>query len=125
MCSKCALTSFAIVLSPAVALLVVVTKSSFCVHYVLLVERMLGCVGVHELLEDPREVRGLNVSRRGHGLGHVVIGDDHGGDVRRLRLPDEELPQVLLVLRGVPQPASFAKIIQNKKKNMYSLQVIV
>ena len=41
----------AIVLSPAVALLVVVTKSSFCVHYVLLVERMLGCVGLHELLE--------------------------------------------------------------------------
>ena len=29
---KCALTSFAIVLSPAVALLVVVTKSSFCVQ---------------------------------------------------------------------------------------------
>ena len=52
MCAlKCALTSFAIVLSPAVALLVVVTKNSFCVHYVLLVERMLDCVGLHELLE--------------------------------------------------------------------------
>ena len=50
-CSKCALTSFAIVLSPAVALLVVVTKSSVCVHYGLVVEveRMLGC----ELCRSP------------------------------------------------------------------------
>ena len=53
MCSSCALSSIAIVLSPAVAHLVVVTKSIFCFLYdvLILVERMLGCVGLHELLE--------------------------------------------------------------------------
>ena len=52
-CSSCALSSIAIVLSPAVAHLVVVTKSIFCIHYIkhLLVERMIGCVVLHELLE--------------------------------------------------------------------------
>ena len=49
-CSKCALTSFAIVLSLAVALLVVVTKSSFCIHYVYLLS---GCLAAYRSPRAP------------------------------------------------------------------------